>query len=167
VIGTSHHEPLLRAHDEWRRYGQGKWDYDSNETRLKSFWKEGMERAKGTETIVSIGMRGDGDKPMTEGTAIALLERIVKDQRNIIEEVTGKPVSETPQLWALYKEVQDYYDKGMRVPDDVTLLLCDDNWGNIRRLPKLNEKKRSGGYGIYYHFDYVGDPRNLQMGQHQ
>ena len=63
---------------------------------------------------------------------------------------------ETPQLWALYKEVQDYYDKGMRVPDDVTLLLCDDNWGNIRKLPKLNEKPRKGGYGIYYHFDYVG-----------
>ena len=162
VIGTSHHEPLMRAHDEWKRYGKGKWDYDSNETRLKSFWKEGMQRAKRTETIVSIGMRGDGDKPMTEGTAISLLERIVRDQRNIIEEVTGKPASQTPQLWALYKEVQDYYDKGMRVPDDVTLLLCDDNWGNIRRLPGLNEKKRSGGYGIYYHYDYVGDPRNYK-----
>jgi hypothetical protein len=76
--------------------------------------------------------------------------------------VTGKSASQTPQLWALYKEVQDYYDKGMRVPDDVTLLLCDDNWGNIRKLPRLNEKPRSGGYGIYYHFDYVGGPRNYK-----
>jgi hypothetical protein len=161
VIGTSHHEPLMRAHDEWRRYGQGKWNYDSNAVRLKEFWRGGMQRAT-NEKIVSIGMRGDGDEPMSRETATALLERIVKDQRQIIEEVTGKPASETPQLWALYKEVQDYYDKGMRVPDNVTLLLCDDNWGNIRKLPKLNEKPRSGGYGIYYHFDYVGGPRNYK-----
>jgi len=99
---------------------------------------------------------------MAEGTAISLLERIVADQRKIIEDITGKPASQTPQLWALYKEVQDYYDKGMRVPDDVTLLLCDDNWGNIRKLPKLTDKPRSGGYGIYYHFDYVGGPRNYK-----
>lgn len=162
VIGTSHHEPLMRAHDEWRRYGKGqKWDYDSTEAGLKEFWRGGMRRAW-NEKIVSIGMRGDGDEPMTRETATALLERIVKDQRQIIEEVTGKPASETPQLWALYKEVQDYYDKGMRVPDDVTLLLCDDNWGNIRKLPKLNDKPRKGGYGIYYHFDYVGGPRNYK-----
>ena len=161
VIGTSHHEPLMRAHDEWRRYGKGKWDYDSNEVRLKEFWRGSMKRAT-NEKIVSVGMRGDGDAPMSRQTATALLERIVKDQRQIIEEVTGKPASETPQLWALYKEVQDYYDKGMRVPDDVTLLLCDDNWGNIRKLPKLTDPKRKGGYGIYYHFDYVGGPRNYK-----
>ena len=161
VIGTSHHEPLMRAHDEWRRYGSGKWNYDSNELKLKEFWRTGMQRAT-NEKIVSIGMRGDGDEPMSRETATALLERIVKDQRTIIEEVTGKPAASTPQLWALYKEVQDYYDKGMRVPDDVTLLLCDDNWGNIRKLPALNEKPRSGGYGIYYHFDYVGGPRNYK-----
>lgn len=162
VIGTSHHEPLMRAHDEWRRYGNKlKWDYDSSAISLKDFWQQGVARAK-NEKIVSIGMRGDGDKPMSRETATTLLERIVHDQRQIIEEVTGKPASETPQLWALYKEVQDYYDKGMRVPDDVTLLLCDDNWGNIRKLPKLNETPRSGGYGIYYHFDYVGGPRNYK-----
>lgn len=162
VIGTSHHEPLMRAHDEWRRYGKGKWNYDSNQTRLQSFWRDGILRANKTEKIVSVGMRGDGDEPMTRETATALLETIVKDQRTIIEEVTGKPAAETPQLWALYKEVQDYYDKGMRVPDDVTLLLCDDNWGNIRRLPNPAEKPRKGGYGIYYHFDYVGGPRNYK-----
>lgn len=161
VIGTSHHEPLMKAHDEWRRYGKDKWNYDSNEVRLNNFWKEGMQRAT-NEKIVSLGMRGDGDEPMTEGTATSLLERIVNNQRKIIETVTGKPAAETPQLWALYKEVQDYYDHGMRVPDDVTLLLCDDNWGNIRKLPKLNEPARKGGYGIYYHFDYVGDPRNYK-----
>ncbi len=161
VIGTSHHEPLMRAHDEWRRYGSGKWNYDSNEAKLKEFWRGGMQRAS-NEKIVTVGMRGDGDEPMSRQTATALLERIVKDQREIIAEVTRKPASETPQLWALYKEVQDYYDKGMRVPDDVTLLLCDDNWGNIRRLPNLKEATRKGGYGIYYHFDYVGGPRNYK-----
>jgi hypothetical protein len=162
VIGTSHHEPLMRAHDEWRRYGKKqKWNYDSTELGLKEFWKAGMQRAS-NEKIVSLGMRGDGDEPMSRQTATELLERIVKDQRKIIEEVTGKPASHTPQLWALYKEVQDYYDKGMRVPDDVTLLLCDDNWGNLRKLPKVTDKPRKGGYGIYYHFDYVGGPRNYK-----
>ena len=162
VMGTSHHEPMQRAQQEWKRYGKGMWNYDSNKVALDSFWKKGIENMDHHESIVTVGMRGDGDKPMTEGTATALLEKIVADQRKIIEDVTGKPASETPQDWALYKEVQDYYDKGMRVPDDVTLLLCDDNWGNIRRLPKLNEPKRKGGYGIYYHFDYVGGPRNYK-----
>ncbi|MXV51839.1 glycosyhydrolase [Pedobacter sp. HMF7647] len=161
VVGTSHHEPLMRAHDEWRRYGSGPWDYEKNKDRLQDFWKKGMERAW-NEKIVSIGMRGDGDEPMSRETATALLEKIVDDQRVIINKVTGKPASQTPQLWALYKEVQDYYDKGMRVPDDVTLLLCDDNWGNIRKLPKLTDPARKGGYGIYYHFDYVGGPRNYK-----
>ncbi|MBN8877720.1 MAG: glycosyl hydrolase 115 family protein [Sphingobacteriales bacterium] len=161
VIGTSHHEPLMRAHDEWRRYGSGKWNYDSNEVKLKEFWRAGMQRAT-NEKIVSVGMRGDGDEPMSRQTATTLLEKIVSDQRKIITEVTGKPADQTPQLWALYKEVQDYYDQGMRVPDDVTLLLADDNWGNIRKLPRLNEKPRTGGYGIYYHFDYVGGPRNYK-----
>lgn len=160
VIGTSHHEPLMRAHDEWRRYGKGKWNYDSNEVRLKEFWKLGMQRAW-NEKIVSVGMRGDGDEPMSRETATALLERIVKDQREIITEVTGKPAGETPQLWALYKEVQDYYDKGMRVPNDITLLLCDDNLA-ISKLPQAGEKPRDGGYGLYYHFDYVGGPRNYK-----
>jgi hypothetical protein len=162
VMGTSHHEPMLRAQQEWKRYGKGAWDYTKNDTVLRAFWKKGIENMDHHESIIAVGMRGDGDMPMTQGTATTLLERIVADQRHIIEEVTGKPASNTPQLWALYKEVQDYYDKGMRVPDDVTLLLCDDNWGNIRRLPKLTDKKRSGGYGIYYHFDYVGGPRNYK-----
>lgn len=159
VIGTSHHEPMNRAHDEWRRYGKGPWNYEKNKDSLQAFWQSGFRRAW-NEKITTVGMRGDGDEPMTRETATELLERIVSDQRNIIAEVSGQPVSETPQLWALYKEVQDYYDKGMRVPDDITLLLCDDNWGNIRKLPLPDAPPRKGGYGIYYHFDYVGGPRN-------
>ena len=162
VISTSHHEPMMRAHDEWRRYGSGPWNYEANETKLKEFWREGIQRMGSNESIVTLAMRGDGDKPMSEQSNIELLERIVRDQREILQEVTGKNPEEIPQVWALYKEVQEYYDKGMRVPDDVTLLLCDDNWGNIRKLPPRGEKERKGGYGIYYHFDYVGGPRNYK-----
>ena len=162
IMGTSHHEPCARAQKEWHRYGSGPWDYNKNRRILMDFWRGGIERMKDTEDVVTIGMRGDGDMAMEEGTNIALLERIIRDQRRMIADVTGKPASETPQVWALYKEVQDYYDKGMRVPDDVTLLLCDDNWGNVRKLPAMDDTPRSGGYGMYYHFDYVGGPRNYK-----
>jgi len=162
VISTSHHEPLMRAHVEWQRYGSGSWNYNNNEEKLNEFWREGIERMGENESVITLGMRGDGDEPMSDEADIALLEKIVADQREIIRDVTGKNIEEVPQVWALYKEVQEYYDKGMRVPDDVTLLLCDDNWGNIRTLPDLNEKKRKGGYGIYYHYDFVGGPRNYK-----
>ena len=162
VIGTSHHEPMMRAHDEWRRYGKGAWNYEKNDSVLRDFWQKGIKRMNSYESLVTVGMRGDGDEPMSEKADIALLEKIVKDQRQILGEVTGKNAATIPQVWALYKEVQEYYDKGMRVPDDITLLLCDDNWGNIRKLPKLSDAPRSGGYGIYYHYDYVGGPRNYK-----
>lgn len=162
VMGTTHHEPMMRAHAEWKPYGGGDWNYETNPEQLRKFWTEGIQRMGNRESIVTLAMRGDGDMAMSEGTNRALLEKIVADQRKIITEVTGKNCTEIPQLWALYKEVQDYYDRGMRVPDDVTLLLCDDNWGNIRKLPKPGTPPRAGGYGIYYHFDYVGGPRNYK-----
>jgi len=162
VIGTSHHEPMLRAHDEWRRSGSGPWDYTSNDSALRAFWREGARRVGVNESVATVGMRGDGDEPMTQGTATALLERIVADQRRILGEVTGRDPSTIPQVWALYKEVQDYYDAGMRVPPDVTLLFSDDNWGNLRRLPTAADRGRPGGFGVYYHFDYVGGPRNYK-----
>ena len=162
VMGTSHHEPLMRAHAEWGRYGRGPWDYAQNDAVLREFWRGGVERTKNYENIQSLGMRGDGDSAMSAETNTALLERIVADQRKIITEVTGKKITATPQLWALYKEVQSYYEHGMRVPDDVTLLWCDDNWGNIRRLPTPEERARPGGAGVYYHLEYVGGPRNYK-----
>lgn len=165
VVGTSHHEPMAMAQTDWRRYIQRNnlpnvWDYSKNAEVLQKFWTAGIERSKDWEKVVTVGMRGDGDEAMSEDTNIGLLERIVQDQRKIIEKVTGKKADKTPQAWALYKEVQEYYDKGMRVPDDVILLCCDDNWGNVRKLPDLTKKLHKGGYGIYYHFDYVGAPRN-------
>jgi hypothetical protein len=162
VMGTSHHEPMLRAQKEWHSHGQGRWDYAENGEVLRRFWSEGIARNKAYESIVTLGMRGDGDMPMSEEDNVALLERIVQDQRSILADHFAGAPERVPQVWALYKEVQAYYDKGMRVPDDVTLLYCDDNWGNLRRLPKPEERQRSGGAGIYYHFDYVGGPRSYK-----
>ena len=162
MMGTSHHEPMARNHQEYARdrKGWGVWNYSTNKQNLDRFFREGIERMKGTDDIVTIGMRGDGDEAMGNGTDTKLLESIINNQRRIIKEVTGKSADKTPQIWALYKEVQDYYDAGLRVPDDVTVLLCDDNWGNVRRLPTAEEQKRKGGWGLYYHVDYVGAPRN-------
>ncbi len=162
IIGTSHHEPMARNHQEYARHRNewGPWNYQKNQKRLDQFFREGIERMKGTDDIVTIGMRGDGDEAMSEEADTKLLKRIVKNQRSIIQKVTGQPAKETPQVWALYKEVLDYYDKGMRVPDDVLILLCDDNWGNLRRVPNAKERQHPGGWGLYYHVDYVGAPRN-------
>ena len=164
MMGTSHHEPMARNHQEYarNREGWGAWNYKTNKENLDRFFREGIERAKGTDDIITIGMRGDGDEAMGNGTDTKLLESIIDNQRRIIKEVTKRPAKETTQIWALYKEVQDYYDAGLRVPDDVTILLCDDNWGNVRRLPTVEEQKRKGGWGLYYHVDYVGAPRNTK-----
>lgn len=165
VMSTSHHEPMARNHQEYarNRKGWGPWNYQKNKANLQKFFREGIERMKGTEQIVTIGMRGDGDEAMSAEADTKLMTNIINDQRKIIADVTGRKASETQQVWALYKEVLDYYDKGMKVPDDVILLLCDDNWGNVRRVPNAKERKHKGGWGLYYHVDYVGAPRNSKM----
>src|SRR5690606_38553924 len=100
-------EPMARAQDEWKRYGNGgAWDYSKNKQGLWDFWRGGIERVSDLETVVTIAMRGDGDEPMSDEQNISLLEDIVKDQRQIIKDVTGKDPEHTPQVWALYKEVQ-------------------------------------------------------------
>ncbi len=167
VIGTSHHEPMQRSQQEWIRnknnYGNGEWNYLTNKNGIQKFFKEGIEHTKNYESLITIGMRGDEDKPMVDaGSAQAnfrILEGIIKDQRQIIKEVTSRKASEMPQVWTLYKEVLEYYGQGMKVPDDVIVAFCDDNWGDVRRLPELNEKKHPGGYGMYYHVGYYGAPR--------
>ena len=165
VIGTSHHEPMARNHQEWARnpkaYG-GVWDYAKNPAELDRFFREGIQRAASTEDIFTIGMRGDGDASLagTDEDNMKMLENLFNRQRQIIKEVCGKSASRHPQVWALYKEVQTYYNKGLRVPDDVIVLLSDDNWGDVRKLPDAKERLRKGGWGMYYHVDYVGAPRN-------
>lgn len=164
IIGTSHHEPMARNHQEYARNRKvyGAWNYQTNKKGIDRFFREGIERMKGKEEVVTIAMRGDGDAPMGPDTDTKLLENIVKEQRRIITEVTGKPASKTPQLWALYSEVLEYYDQGMQIPDDVMILLCDDNWGDVRRLPEAGAKRHPGGYGMYYHVDLHGAPRAYQ-----
>ncbi len=188
VMGTSHQEPMLRAQAEFdHRHPPAEWNYATHPALSQQFWREGIRRNKDFESIITIGMSGRDDTPMIEGAtaeqSMALLEKIVAQQRQILaEEMKGKmgtslncrngpegalhnsemsPFS-APQLWCLYKEVQEYYERGLRVPDDVTLLWSDDNWGNLRRLPTSAERHRRGGAGIYYHFDYVGGPRSYK-----
>ncbi len=168
VMGNSHQEPMLRAQKEWdRRYIKtiGTWNYAKHPDILEAFWREGIRRNRDFENIITIGLRGANDTPMAPGGPeenMSLLEQIVGVQRRIIAEEMNTDATKVPQLWCLYKEVQDFYKAGMRVPDDVTLLWAEDNWGNIRRLPTAEERKRSGGAGIYYHFDYHGGPRSYQ-----
>ena len=168
VMGTSHQEPMVRAQKEWdRRYlhSIGTWNYAKYPDTLQKFWREGIRRNKNYESIVTLGLRGANDTPMAPGGTeenMALLESIVNVQRKIVAEEMNPDATKVPQMWCLYKEVLDFYNAGMRVPDDVTLLWPDDNWGNNRRLPTEAERKRSGGAGIYYHFDYHGGPRSYQ-----
>ncbi|MEV6803744.1 glycosyl hydrolase 115 family protein [Streptomyces sp. NPDC051132] len=170
VMGTSHEAPMMRGIEEWNRHagsgsdpygGTGEWSYRRNAEAVRAYWRAGIQRMvdEGFEGVVTLGMRGNGDTSLPDGDGIELMQQIIADQRRIIEEVTGRPASETPQVWTLYKEVQRYWDRGLRAPDDVTVVLTDDNWGNIRKHP---DGPRPGGYGLYYHFDYVGAGRNYK-----
>lgn len=161
VMGTSHHEPLMRNQKEWTK-GSAAWNFSTNQAALEEFWAGGIQRMGTRESIVTIGMRGDGDEAMSPNPDPALLQTIIAAQRSIIGRVTGRDPASVPQVWTLYKEVQDYWDQGLRAPDDVTVVLADDNFGNIRKLPVLSEPIHTGGFGIYYHFDYVGSPRNYK-----
>lgn len=165
VMGTSHQEPMLRAQKEWDRSRQrtyGNWNYNNANQQpvLEEFWREGIRRNKDFESIITLGLRAENDSGSPIGKD--LTEKIVGVQRKILAEEMNPDLTKVPQLWCLYKEVQDFYDEGLRVPDDVTLLWAEDNWGDVRRLPTPEERKRSGGAGIYYHFDYHGGPRSYQ-----
>ena len=164
VMGTSHHEPMMRSHREYlkRKEQVGPWDYATNKERVDQFFREGMERNKNYDNLVTIGMRGDGDVAMGKGDDaenMKTLKNVIDGQRKIIKDIYGRPDA-VPQLWAIFTEVQRYYDAGFTVPDDVTLLFCDNNWGYIRRKGTAAERKRKGGLGLYYHIDMNGGPWN-------
>ncbi|KAJ6563652.1 hypothetical protein DFH09DRAFT_478550 [Mycena vulgaris] len=163
VMGTSHQEPLMRSiPTEWTLFGEGAYNYGLNADFLHDFWTNSTIRASKYENLWTIGLRGNGDLP-AENTGIELLTKVIEDQRGILSSVLNvTDVSAVPQLWALYKEVEAYYIDGMRVEDDITLLWTDDNWGNIRRFPLPEERNRTGGAGVYYHVDYVGDPMDYK-----
>ena len=164
VMGTSHHEPMMRSHREYlqRKEQVGPWDYATNKERVDQFFREGMERNKAYDNLVTIGMRGDGDVAMGKGDDqenMRTLHNVIDGQRKIIKDIYGR-ADAVPQLWAIFTEVQRYYDAGFTVPDDVTLLFCDNNWGYIRRKGTEKERKRKGGLGLYYHIDMNGGPWN-------
>ncbi|EMC99548.1 glycoside hydrolase family 115 protein [Baudoinia panamericana UAMH 10762] len=166
VMGSSHTEPMMRATKEWNVFGNGPWQWNLNNNSIYPFFVEGAQRTKPYEGVLTMGMRGSGDTALGAGIETDLLENIIQNQTAILEAIWGNASVQdpniVPQMWCLYKEVQGYYQAGMQVPDYIQLLWTDDNFGNIRRLPLSNETSRIGGAGVYYHFDYVGDPRDYK-----
>ncbi|KAL3469088.1 hypothetical protein BJX99DRAFT_268711 [Aspergillus californicus] len=161
VVSTSHHEPLQRSTTEWRTRGEGEWAWLPNRDRILKFFEEGAERAKPYESIITMGMRGEGDKRINAEDPKSTLADVLEAQRQVIRETYGRENGER-QLMVLYKEVLEYYEAGLVIPDDVTLMFPDDNFGNIRRFPTEEERKRTGGAGLYYHLEYVGRPRGYK-----
>jgi hypothetical protein len=160
-MGTSHEEPMARAEKEQGHSLQGSWDWNGNKANVQKYMKDGAVRAKNWTTVFTLGMRGTGDTASTTLTAKSL-EEVISWQQATLKDVVGKDLSQIPQAWVMYKEVPGYWQKGMNVSDDVTLFWSDDNRGNIRRIPTAKERLRRGGSGLYYHFDYVGSPRNYK-----
>ena len=163
VMGTSHEAPMMRGIEEWNRHptGTGEWSFRRNADAIKAYWRDGAQRMaeQKFEGVITLGMRGNGDVSLPDGDGIDLMSSIIDTQRQILRD-TG--LIGAPQVQTLYKEVQRYWDGGYRPPDDVTVVFCDDNWGNLRKLPDASLPARSGGYGMYYHFDYVGGGRNYK-----
>ncbi|WP_129789689.1 glycosyl hydrolase 115 family protein [Promicromonospora panici] len=171
VMGTSHEAPMMRGIEEWNRApeaygGTGEWSFVRNREAVEAYWRDGVRRMRDEdfEGVVTLGMRGNGDTALPDGTGSELMEEIMASQREILAEELGPgtDVSQLPQVFTLYKEVQRYWEQGLQPPDDVTVVFADDNWGNMRKLPDPSLPERSGGYGLYYHFDYVGAARNYK-----
>ena len=158
-VGTSHCEPLMRNNvGEWNEKTMGDYDYTTNSAKVKKYWTDRVLATMGTPCVYTVGMRGIHDGKMEGANSITeqrdLLEKVFTDQRQILSDGLKKPITDIPQVFIPYKEVLDVYDAGLKVPEDVTLMWCDDNYGNITRLSNAEEQKRSGGAGIYYHLSY-------------
>ena len=176
-IGMSHHEPCMRSGAEYSKvrgpespYGDA-WSYVTNKEGILRFWEDGVKRSIGHNVFPTVGMRGENDSKMLgEDSLISdnvrLLKEIIIKQREMIHEHLETDGKKVPQLFAVYKEVEDYYFgggseeglRGFKELEDVTLLLCEDNWGNMRALPEAFERNHKGGFGMYFHLDYHGDP---------
>ena len=164
-IGSSHCEPMVcSAAGEWRRRGQGDYDYVNNSASVYKFWEDRVKEVAQQGNIYTLGMRGVHDGQMQGAKTVAeqkaVLERVLKDQRGLLQKYVNKDVTAIPQAFIPYKEVLDIYNVGLQVPDDVTLIWCDDNYGYIRHFPTAEERARKGGNGIYYHVSYWGRPHD-------
>ncbi|KAF3906313.1 hypothetical protein ABW20_dc0103378 [Dactylellina cionopaga] len=161
-MGTSHHEPMARSEKEQQRDIKGTWDWITNKAEITEFFRGGIQRAKNWDTIFTMGMRGSGDVASPTLNADSLQD-VINTQQSLLRSVLNKTsLADVPQTWVLYKEVGQYYQAGMSVPDSITLLWTDDNAGNLLRTPLANETSRAAGAGVYYHFDYVGSPRDYK-----
>ena len=164
-IGSSHCEPMVcSAAGEWRRRGQGDYDYVNNSASVYKFWEDRVKEVAQQGNIYTLGMRGVHDGQMQGAKTVAeqkaVLERVLKDQRGLLQKYVNKDVTTIPQAFIPYKEVLDIYNAGLQVPDDVTLIWCDDTYGYIRHFPTAEERARKGGNGIYYHVSYWGRPHD-------
>lgn len=167
VIGSSHAEPMLRNNvDEWKPNVYGDYNYFTNKTQVDKYWQDRLNEVKTfqNETIMTLGMRGVHDSKM-EGAkdlkeSIEMVEKIIVNQREMLSNTFKKPLKDIPQAFVPYKEVLELYDNGLKVPDDITLVWPDDNYGYIRRLSNEEEQKREGGSGVYYHISYWGRPHD-------
>jgi len=180
VMGASHHEPCCRAGEEYRHvrgpgsiYGDA-WNFRSNEAGITKFWEDGLKRNGKFENVITVGMRGEADTAIMQNATlkdnIDLLRDVIKTQNNLIKQYVNEDVQKVPRMLALYKEVEPYFygdkhTKGLMDDpelDGVTLMLCDDNHGNLRTVPTEKMRKHKGGYGMYYHFDYHGSPFSFE-----
>ncbi len=164
-IGGSHCEPMASSTAvEWGRRGKGEYDYVNNSDNVYSFWEERLKEVAGQEILYTVGMRGVHDGAMNGAKTIdeqkAVLARVFKDQRGLLARHVNEDVTKVPQVFIPYKEVLNVYKAGLEVPDDITLMWTDDNYGYIRHFPTDTERARKGGNGIYYHVSYWGRPHD-------
>lgn len=164
-VGASHCEPMAcNAAGEWSRRGKGVYDYVNNSPAVYKFWEDRVKEVAGQEILYTLGMRGVHDGKMQGAKTVeeqkAVLDRVLADQRGLLEKYVNKEVTQVPQVFIPYKEVLDIYHAGLQVPEDVTLMWCDDNYGYIRHFPTAVERARKGGNGVYYHVSYWGRPHD-------
>ena len=165
VIGTSHCEPLLRNNvAEWDVKARGAYNYITNRKQVQQYWTERLKQVKGTEKLFTLGMRGIHDGAMegvkTKEEKLRGLQQVIDDQRQLLRKYYNKKVEQVPQVFIPYKEVLEIMESGLKVPDDVMLMWCDDNYGYLTRLPDAKQQQRKGGGGIYYHLSYWGRPHD-------
>ena len=165
IIGTSHCEPILRNNvAEWNHELRGPYNYITNRQEVQQYWAERLKQVRGSEELFTIGMRGIHDGSMegvsTKEEKLQGLQQVIDDQRELIRKYYNKNVEQVPQVFIPYKEVLEIMESGLQVPDDVTLMWCDDNYGYLTRLPDADQQQRKGGGGVYYHLSYWGRPHD-------
>ena len=167
IITTSHCEPLLlnnAASTEWDQLRDGDWNYKTNRETILQKWDDRLSAASKYENIYTTAMRGlhdaglQGNLPLEE--RVPLITKVIDDQRQLLEKHIGRQASEIPQIFVPYKETMDIYENGLQVPDDITLVWVDDNYGYMKRVSNPEEQQRKGRAGVYYHLSYLGAPHD-------